>query len=271
MNAPPLLFDRRLHRRRLHRAAPIFAAAGFLKARAATDVAERVAGIMRSFERAVDLGARDGAFARALDQIGAADRIGWLVEADLSERMLTGRDGARLVLDEERLPLADGSVDLIVSSLSLHWTNDLPGVLVQARRALRPGGVLIAALIGGASLIELRHCLMDAEIELVGGAGPRVSPFADARDLAGLLQRAGFDLPVSDTDRVTVRYAHPMKLLADLRSMGETNVLIDRPRQPLSRPVLARAFELYRERWSRDDASVCATFEIITATGWAPG
>jgi len=267
-SAPPILFDRALHRRRLDRAASRFAEAGFLKARVAADVAERGAGIMRSFERAVDLGARDGGVRRALAELGAADRVGFLIEADLSERMLAGRGGARVVLDEERLPFAEQSLDLVVSSLALHWTNDLPGALVQIRRALKPEGVFVGAILGGTTLTELRQVLLQAETEVRGGAGPRGSPFADAQDLAGLLQRAGFKLPVSDTDKVSVRYAHPLKLLADLRRMGETNVLADRGGGPLNRAVLGRAMELYGERFAHPDGGVRATFEIVTATGW---
>ncbi len=199
----------------------------------------------------------------------AHDRVGLLVETDLSEAMLAGRRGLRLVADEERLPFADQSLDLVVSALALHWTNDLPGVLVQVRRALKPDGVFIGSLLGGSTLTELRQCLLEAETEIQGGAGPRVSPFADALDAAGLLQRAGFRLPVTDTDKVSVRYADPLKLFEDLRRMGETNVLIDRPKRPLSRAVLARGFELYAERFASVEGGIVATFEIVTATGWA--
>jgi len=231
----------------------------------------RLETIMRRFPLAVDLGARDGAFARALaDSPHAAGKIDTLIETDLSERMLAGRAAARLVVDEERLPFAPESLDLVVSTLALHWTNDLVGALIQIRRALRPDGLFIGAMLGGASLTELRQCLLEAEAELSGGAGPRVSPFADAFDAAGLLQRAGFALPVADVDRVRVRYAHPLALLADLRAMGETNVLLDRPRRPLPRRVLMRAMALYVERFAEPDGRVPATFEIITATGWAP-
>lgn len=270
MSGPPLLFDRTLHRRRLDRAARGYAAADFLKARAAADAVDRLEAIMRSFPLAVDLGARDGTFARLLADSPARARIGTLIEADLSAAMLANRTGPRLVVDEERLPFAPESLDLVVSTLSLHWTNDLPGALVQIRRALKPDGLFVGALFGGATLTELRQALLQAEDEVTGGAGPRVSPFADAFDAAGLLQRAGFALPVSDVDRVTVRYAHPLKLLADLRAMGETNVLIDRPKRPLSRAVLARACEIYVERFAEADGRVPATFEIVTATGWAP-
>jgi SAM-dependent methyltransferase len=269
MSAPPRIFDRDLHRLRLERAAGGYA--GFLRARAAEDAAERVSLILRDFPLALDLGARDGALARALVGTPAQGRIGTLIEADLSGRMLAGRPGAlRVVADEERLPFAPESLSLVVSLLSLHWTNDLVGALVQIRRALKPDGLFIGALFGGATLVELRQSLLEAEAEVTGGAGLRVSPFADGFDMAGLLQRAGFALPVSDVDRVTVRYDHPLKLMADLRAMAETNALVDRARQPLTRPVLARAFEIYRERFATPDGRLPATFEILTATGWAP-
>lgn len=270
MDAPPLLFDRRLHRRRLERAAPAYAEAGFLKARAAEDAVERLEVIKREFGLAVDIGARDGAFARALADSPARDKVGLLVQADLSARMLAGRPGPLLVADEERLPFAPESFDLVVSLLSLHWTNDLPGALVQIRRALKPDGLFVGALIGGSSLTELRQALLQAETEIHGGAGPRVSPFADAMDGASLLQRAGFALPVSDLDRVTVAYRDLAGLLADLRRMGETNVLADRPRRPLTREVLARAAAIYAERFARPDGRLIATFDLITLTGWAP-
>lgn len=270
MDAPPLLFDRRLHRRRLDRAAPAFSGAGFLKARAAEDAVERLQTIKREFALAVDLGARDGAFARALAASPAGGKVGRLIEADLSPRMLAGRTGPRLAADEERLPFAPESLDLVVSLLSLHWTNDLPGALVQVRRTLKPDGLFIGALIGGSSLTELRQALLQAETEAHGGAGPRVSPFADALDGASLLQRAGFALPVTDLDRVSVAYPDLMTLLADLRRMGETNVLAERPRRPLTREVLARAAAIYAERFARPDGRLIATFDLITLTGWAP-
>ncbi len=268
MAEPPILFDRILHRRRLDRAAAGFSAAGFLKARAAEDAVARLEALMRSFPRAVDLGARDGAFAGALAASPAREKVGLLVEADLSGSMLAGREGVRAQLDEERLPFADESLDLVVSTLSLHWTNDLPGALIQIRRALKPDGAFIGAIFGGATLSELRQALMQADSEISGGAGPRISPFADVLDAAALLQRAGFALPVADVDRVQVGYAHPMDLVRDLRAMGETNVLADR--RALSRKALARACDLYLERFSRPDGRISATFEIITMTGWAP-
>ncbi|HYE47624.1 MAG TPA: methyltransferase domain-containing protein [Caulobacter sp.] len=271
MTAPPLLFDRALHRRRLDRAAAGYDEAGFLKARAAGDIVQRLEAIMRRFPLAVDLGARTGAFRQALAASdAAAGKIDLLIETDLSARMLAGRPGPRLVADEERLPFRPESLDLAVSSLALHWTNDLVGALIQIRRALKPDGLFIGAFLGGASLTELRQCLLEAESELAGGAALRISPFADGFDGAGLLQRAGFALPVSDVDRVTVRYRHPLALLRDLRAMGETNVLLDRPRTPLTRRLLFRALELYAQRFAGPDGKVAASFEIITVTGWAP-
>ena len=270
MSAPPRLFNRDLLRTRLNRAAAVYANADFLKRRAAEDAVVRLEAIMRDFPLAVDLGARNGAFAEALALSDAKPRVGHLIEADLSSAMLAGRTGPRLVADEERLPFAFGSLDLVVSTLSLHWTNDVVGALIQIRRALKPDGLFIGSMLGGATLTELRQSMLAAEAELTGGAGPRVSPFADAYDAAGLLQRSGFALPVADVDRVTVRYAHPLKLLADLRAMGETSVLAERHPRQLTRQVLARAFELYIEKFAEPDGRVPATFEILTLTGWAP-
>jgi SAM-dependent methyltransferase len=270
MSAPPRLFDRALHRLRLDRAAPGYGEADFLKRRAAADAVERLETIMRSFPLAVDLGARNGAFAHALAQSDAKARVGALIETDLSGRMLAGRGGMRVQADEERLPFADQSVDLIVSMLALHWTNDLVGALIQIRKALKPDGLFLGAILGGATLTELRQSLVQAESEVSDGAGLRISPFADVLDAAGLLQRAGFALPVADTDKVHVRYDHALALIRDVRAMGESNVLVDRAKQPLSRAVLTRAAALYQERFSGRDGRISASFEIISLTGWAP-
>ena len=268
MSGPPRLFDRAQHRRRLNRAAKRYA--GFLKRRAAEDIVERLEAVRRDFPIAVDIGARDGAFAQALAASDAAAKVGLLVETDLAEAMLAGRSGVRLAADEERLPFAPQSLDLVVSSLALHWTNDLVGALIQIRQALKPDGLFIGAILGGATLTELRTALTGAELDLTGGAGPRVSPFADAYDAAGLLQRAGFALPVTDVDRVTVRYDHALALMADLRAMGETSVLVEGAGRPLTRALVARAAELYAERFAQTDGRIPATFEILTLTGWSP-
>ena len=270
MTASPLLFDRDLLKVRLDRAAPDYASADFLKRRVAEDVVMRLETILRRFPVAVDLGSRNGAFSQALAASDAAANIDVLFETDLSARMLGAGNGLKVAADEERLPFGDATLDLAVSTLSLHWTNDLVGALIQIRRALRPDGLFIGAIFGGATLTELRQALLQAEDEVSGGASLRVSPFADAIDAAGLLQRAGFALPVADVDRVKVRYGHPIELLRDLRRMGETSVLLDRSRKPLPRQVLARAMELYVERFAEADGRVPATFEIVAVTGWAP-
>lgn len=269
MIASPTIFDRSLRRRRLDRAAASHARAGFLHQRAARDLAERLAMLSRTFPVGVELGARQGGLARALGE-AAPGKVGLLIETGLSARMLGSGPRVLLVADEERLPLAAASVDLVISALALHWTNDLVGALIQARQALKEGGLFLGALLGGATLTELRQVLLEAEIEILGGAGPRVSPFADAADAAGLLSRAGLVEPVVDVDRVSVRYDHPLRLLADLRAMGETSVLAQRP-GPLRRAVVARASEIYLQRFSGADGRISASFEILTLTGWAPG
>lgn len=250
-------FEPRLVRQRKRRARATFRDAAFLHERVVADLADRLEAIPRPFPRVLALGG-GGLFSeevRARPELSA--RIGAILEADLD------------FIDPEQLPFAPNSFELIVSPLALHWINDLPGALIQLRLALKPDGLLLASLFGGETLHELRLSLIEAEAELTGGAGPRVSPFADLQDIAGLLQRAGFALPAADRDVVTVRYGEPMRLLADLRAMGETSALRERSPRALSRRILARAFEIYSERYS-EDGRVRATFEILTATGWSP-
>ena len=174
------------------------------------------------------------------------------------------------VADEEFLPFKPGSLDLVVSGLTLQLVNDLPGALIQIRRALKPDGLMIASLLGGLTLVELREAFVIAETELMGGASPRVAPFADVRDLGQLLQRAGFALPVSDSEVLEVGYASALELMRDLRQMGWANMLVERSRKPISRRLLQRVVEVYAERHGRPDGRVKATFEIVTLTGWAP-
>jgi len=265
----PRLFDRQLLARRLDRAANLFAQAQFLKERAVEDALHTLNVINRHFDLALDIGARDGSFGRALVASPAAAKVGRLIEADLSQRFSAQQSGtARLVMDEEYLPFGDNSLNLVVSTLALHTANDVPGVLVQIQRALQPDGLFIASMFGGETLKELRSCLMEAELEVRGGYGPRIAPFPEAPDLIDLLKRTGFNMPVVDSDRVEVSYEHPLKLMADLRAMGESNVLIDRPRKGLNRAILARASQLYFERFADDEGRIPATFEIITLSGW---
>lgn len=269
-----MVFDRALVRQRRERArraavSHADASATFLHDLVARALVERLAPITRVFPEAVAWGGGDAlARARAADPTVQA-QIPWLASADLGLALQAGDGGPRCAADEERSPLAEGRLALIASVLSLHAVNDLPGALVQIRRALRPDGLFVGALFGGATLTELRASLLAAEAAS-GGAGLRVAPFADALDLAGLLQRAGFALPVSDVDRLTVRYATPLDLLRDLRAMGETAAMTARSRRPLTRGLLLRMAEEYHARFADPDGKVRATFEIVWATGWAP-
>ena len=240
------------------------AQADFLRTRVAEGLADRLELIGRDFPFALDLGSRGGALARAFAAQPSC-RVDTLIAADLSARLVS-RPG--VVLDEERLPFRPAAFDLVVSGLALHWTNDLPGVLTQVRRVLKPGGVLLATLFAGATLVELRRVLLEAETEVGGGAGWRVAPFADPRDLTGLLQRAGFADPTGEIETITVRYAAVTALLTDLRGMGESAVMHDRG-PPLRRMAIVRAEELYRERYGAADGRLPATFEIVTLTGRA--
>jgi SAM-dependent methyltransferase len=248
-------------RRRLARASK--APAAFLLDRVALDFAERLSLVSRPFPRALDLGTPGAQIAEALQR---PERF-VVRAAPLAE---SATHVLSIVADEEALPFAPGSFDLVVSGLSLQWANDLPGALVQIRRALAPDGLFLAALVGGQSLTELRTALTSAEAELTGGASPRVAPFADVRDLGGLLQRAGFALPVTDSEPIIVRYASMFALMRDLRGMGATNALTERSRVPLRRAVLLRAAEIYAERFTDADGRVRATFDIVWLSGWAP-
>jgi SAM-dependent methyltransferase len=250
-------FEPRLVRQRKRRARASFRDASFLHERVVADLADRLEAIPRPFERVLALGG-GGLFSEEVRARPAlSERIGAILETDLD------------LIDPEHLPFAAASFNLIVSPLALHWVNDLPGALIQLRLALRPDALLLASLFGGETLYELRLSLIEAESELTGGVGPRVSPFAGLQDIADLLQRVGFALPTADRDIVTVRYGEPMRLLADLRAMGETSALRERNPRALSRRILARAFEIYHASFS-DGERVRATFEILTATGWAP-
>jgi NADH dehydrogenase [ubiquinone] 1 alpha subcomplex assembly factor 5 len=261
------IFDRRLLVQRRNRAADSIAGHDFLLARVADDLVERLAAVNRRFTNAVNLGAYHGLVGRRLRQVPSVDLV---TDVEAAGRLLAQCDGPRLQADEEALPFAEQSLDLVVSGLALHFVNDLPGTLIQIRRALQPDGLLLAALLGGNTLTELRTAFLVAEEEMDGGASPRVAPFADVRDLGGLLQRAGFALPVADADTVTVTYRDPMALMLELRAMGATNALAERSRQPLRRATLARAVEVYRQRFGLPDGRVPATFEVVTLTGWAP-
>jgi SAM-dependent methyltransferase len=262
MSGAPLIFDRKLLRLRQARARRL-GPVTFLAEQMAQDLAERLRAVVRTFPIAVDLGSPGDAVQRALAHEPAFRRL-------VSLKASSGEAGCRVVADEELLPFADASIDLAVSVLALHTVNDLPGTLVQVRRALKPDGLFLAALLGGDTLTELRQSFALAEAEIMGGVSPHVAPFGDVRELGALLQRAGFALPVADVDRVTVRYSSVFSLMHDLRGMGATKVLIERRRRPLRRTTLLRMAQLYAERFADPDGKLPATFDIVWLSGWVP-
>ncbi len=267
MPSQPELFDRPLLRTRRQRALKeAKSGADFLVAAVADDLRDRLAAITRSFDVAVDLGGHSGQVEHMLRTSGKAQTVYradlWLADPNLDE--------PGLVVDDAILPFKDQSLDLCVSALSLQFINDLPGTLIQIRRALRPDGLFLATLAGAGTLTELRDCLTRAELEIKGGAAARVLPFADTRDLGGLMQRAGFALPVTDMDSLTVRYDSMFALMTDLKAMGATSVLREKNNSPLGRQVFLRAAELYEENYADPDGRIRATFNLVTLLGWAP-
>jgi SAM-dependent methyltransferase len=251
MSAPAAIFDKALLEARRQRARKQ-GAETFLLDRVAADLGERLSAVLRRFERAADIGTPGDAVRRALVESGKAAAV----EA--------------MPFEDEVLSAPVGTLDLAVSALALQFVNDLPGALIQMRRALKPDGLFLAALIGGDTLTELRQSFAAAESEVEGGISPRVAPFADIREIGGLLQRAGFALPVVDSERIIVRYGTVFALLHDLRRMGATNALNERRRKPLRRTTLFKMAEIYRERFADADGRLRATFEVIWLSGWAP-
>ena len=238
----------------------------YLLEHVATDLAERLSIMQRRFEVCLDLGAHGTLLSSHLLRTG---KIGRVVRAAPVLELCGPADGACFVCEEEALALAPASVDLVVSALSLHLVNDLPGTLLQIRKALKPDGLLLAGMLGVRSLEQLREAFAKAEVETTGGLSPRVALFADVRELGQLLQRVGFALPVADTELLEVTYGSARDLMGDLTAMGAGNVLRDRRKVPLRRKTLAAAVDYYDRDFGRD-GRVPATFEIVTLTGWAP-
>ncbi|CCG42068.1 methyltransferase domain-containing protein [Magnetospirillum molischianum] len=264
------IFDRLSVRRNRDRAAAIFSNHDFMVSEVADRLADRLDDVTRRFPVALDLGCHGGEIAAALQGRGGIEH---LIQCDLSPKMASraaANGHPTLAVDEEWLPFAPASFDLVLSCLSLHLVNDLPGTLLQIRRILKPGGLLLAALPGAGTLAELRQSLIEAELAAEGGASPRVAPFADIKTLGALLPRAGFIQPVADAETISVRYADPIRLLADLRGMGEANAQTERRRGLSRRATLFGAVEGYRRTFAGDDGRVPATLELITLTGWAP-
>jgi SAM-dependent methyltransferase len=261
------VFDRRIVRLHRDRAAATLPDHDFLLREMAERLVDRLDDVRRTFPVVLDLGCHRGVLAEAL---GKRDDLRTLVQCDLSAAMVREAPGLPVVADEEALPFASATFDLVISLLSLHWVNDLPGALLQIRQALKPDGLFLAAMFGGETLIELRRALASAEIASEGGLSPRISPFADVRDAGNLLQRAGFALPVADVETITVSYADPLALLADLRGMGETNAVRERRKTASRRATLFSALERYRKLYAGADGRVPATFYVLFLLGWAP-
>lgn len=267
-------FDRTTLRMRRDRAAGTDPDDLFLIEEVTGRLVERLGETTGQFALALDLGCRQGQFARAMAAAGHESKIGTLVQSDMAPAMAraASANGAHptLVADEEALPFAAARFDLVVSALGLHMVNDLPGTLLQIRHILKPGGLFLAAMFGAGTLNELRHVWLDAEATRTGGASPRVAPFADLGDAASLLQRAGFDQPVADGDRIAVSYEDPLRLMADLKAMGESNSLAQRSPAPVTRGLLAEVASRYRALYAGGDGRVRARFEILFLTAWAP-
>jgi SAM-dependent methyltransferase len=261
------LFDRKLLRARRARFAAEVSAHEALLAYVASEIAERVEIMLRPFPRALDLGAYRGLLGKRIAELPS---VGEVFYAESVFELAALCPGPALVCDEDLLPLKQASLNLVVSGLALHRVNDLPGALIQIRRALAPDGLFMAALLGVRSLHELRQALIEAEAEGQGGASPRVAPFADVREYGALLQRAGFALPVADTETLTLTYESARELMREIRALGGGNVLMARSKAPLPRRTLARAEAIYREGYGTPDGKVSATFEIVYLSGWAP-
>lgn len=260
------VFDRRAVRRQRERAAPGFAAHGFLVDEIADRLSERLAEINRPFPRVLDLGAHDGRWSARLGERNPE----LLVATDLAANFLHGGAGLKVQADEEFLPFGAETFNLVTSALSLHWVNDLPGALIQIRQSLRPDGLFLAALLGGDTLTELRQAFLEAEAAVEGGVSPRVSPFIDVRLAGDLLQRTGFALPVVDSDTITVTYADAFALMREVKGMGEANAQSERRRSFTRRRTVLAAAEAYHARFGQADGRIPATFQVIYLTGWAP-
>lgn len=261
------IFDRKQIDFNKRRAAAGIEAHDFLHRYAADELVTRLGAISREFRLIADVGAGHGVLSARIAEAWPEAR---LISVEPSVQLARRLPGNVVRAHEDALPLRNESFDLIVSGLALHLVNDLPGTLIQIRRALKPDGLFFAALLGGDTLIELREALMLAEAEITGGMSPRVFPTADVRSFGALLQRAGFALPVADTERLTVTYETPLALMKELRAMGASNAMTARSRKPLRRSVLARACEIYAERASSPGGRVSATFDFIYLSGWAP-
>lgn len=262
MNDNIKIFDRTLVKHHRDRAALRLHRHDFLFREAARLLNDRL--VDGDFEAVLDLGSRGDYMCQAL----AGKNITTFIQTDLSQAVLQHSPATRVVADEEQLPFARHSFDLVVSALNLHWVNDLPGTLIQIHTILKPGGTLLANLFAGQTLIELRQVMAEAEMQITGGLAPRISPFGDVKTLGALVQRAGLHMPVADSDTLTVSYNNIFELLEDVRGMGEANALIKRG-GALSKATLTRMDTLYRQHHPDGEGGIKATFELVTITGLA--
>lgn len=260
---PAFIFDRVALRQNRDRAAKNFASHDFLVREVAARLYDKYRDIKRDFSRILDLGCHGGELAVLL-------KDKFIIRQDLSRNFLISGSGIRVQADEELLPYQSESLDLVISNLSLHWVNDLPGCLAQIKQALKPDGLFLSAMLGGDTLTELRQCLMEAEMTISGGASPRISPFVDVRNAGSLLQRAGFALPVVDTDRITVTYDNAFKLMQELKNMGEGNILTKRTQGLTSPRIMMECAKIYHEKFADHRSRITVTFDIIYMMGWSP-
>lgn len=262
------LIDLDLLEQRRNRWARHAKAQDFLLRRVSEDLCARLAIIKREFPKTLILGAHHGIVGK---EIAPLDNLDWIISSEATDALRTQCAGTCIKAHQEWLPFKDGSLDLVLSPLNFHYANDLPGTLIQIRRALKNDGLLLGAMLGGRTLTELRQAWLQAEAEITGGASPRVAPFADIRDVGALLQRAGFALPVVDSERLTVNYASPLALMQELKAMASSNPLVARSRRPATKQLLKRACEIYSDQCADPNSGRCpATFEILTLSAWAP-
>ncbi len=267
INSSINVFDRSAVRRHRDRAADDFHMYDFIFREAGSQLVARLDEIKRKFPLVLSMGAGGDGQAQLLRR---HDSVGSLVMSDLSERMAGREKGLSVSADEEFLPFGEDCFDMIISNLCLHWVNDLPGALIQIRRALKADGLFMATLLGGSTLNEMRQALAEAEISEEGGLSPRVSPFPDVRAAGDLLPRAGFALPVADVDTITVSYSDPLKLMRDLRGMGESNALNERRKNFTPKKTMLAASNRYRQLFGDSEGRIPATFQVITLTAWKP-
>jgi len=259
------IFNRHTVRHHRNRSAAGLVSNDFLFSETGERLCDRLDDINRKFPIALDLGCRTGGLSRMLGKRGGIKR---LFQSDFSQAMSNRAGALALVTDEEFLPFAPKSFDLVMSNLTLHWVNDLPGCLTQIRQTIKQNGLFLANILGGETLKELRQSLTKAEAAINGGLSPRVSPFADVKDAGNLLQRAGFNMPVADMETITVSYSNPLKLMNDLRAMGESNAIIGARKGLTSRTLLMEAARYYIEDFAGDDGRIPASFQVINLSGW---